>query len=81
MQEILHTHPAIMAIVAYWIYSAIVGGMPAPTASSSAGYTWAYNSFHILAGNLNAAVAARYPQVLPVQAPTVPVKPSTPETK
>jgi len=59
------SHPAVFGIGAYWLFSALVGGMPPPSASSSASYLWAYNSLHILAGNLNAAIAAKYPQIEP----------------
>jgi hypothetical protein len=57
-------HPAMFTIGAYWLFSAVVGGMPQPTASSGAGYTWLHNSLHILAGNLSSAMAARYPTIL-----------------
>lgn len=63
MPSILLQHPAIFAVAAYWIFSALVGGMPAPTTSNSSSYTWLYNSLHILAGNLSAAVSAKYPQL------------------
>lgn len=63
LPEIVNQHPAVAAIAAYWIFSAFVGGMYVPTTTSSPGYTWLYNSLHILAGNLSAAVAARYPQL------------------
>lgn len=63
MPEFITAHPAVFAIAAYWIFSALVGGMPTPTAASSSGYQWLYNSLHILAGNLSAAVAAKYPQL------------------
>jgi hypothetical protein len=57
-------HP-FMIIGIYWFFSAIVGGMPTPTLSSSMAYVWLHNSLHILAGNLTAAVATKFPQGLP----------------
>jgi hypothetical protein len=54
-------HPAVFTIGAYWVFSAVVGGMPEPTPTSSPAYVWAHNSLHILAGNLSNAVAVRYP--------------------
>ena len=63
LETVLAGHPAIDAIAAYWIYSAVVGGMPAPDANSSKFYIWIHNSLHILAGNLSAAVAAKYPNL------------------
>lgn len=61
--NIILEHPAIAAIAAYWGFSAFVGGMPSPTDKSSAGYVWLHNSLHILAGNLSAAVAQKYPNL------------------
>lgn len=57
-------HPFAI-IGAYWFFSAIVGGMPPPSLTSGTGYTWLHNSLHILAGNLTAAVASKFPQGLP----------------
>ena len=59
--NLIEAHPAVFTIAAYWIFSALVGGMPAPTTTSNAGYQWAYASLHILAGNLVSAFQARYP--------------------
>lgn len=82
-------HSAIITITAYWLFSAFVGGMPLPDATSSALYRWIHDSLHILAGNLNAAVAAKYPQ-LPqgsvqvtetAQKTTTLVPPENPEVK
>lgn len=71
----LAQHEAILAIAGYWVFSAIVGGMPAPDTTSGRGYLWAYNALHILAGNLTSAVSARYP-ALPGDTPkTEPPKP------
>lgn len=72
--NLILAHPAMVSIAAYWVFSALVGGMPAPVTSSSPGYTWLYNSLHILAGNLSAAVAVKYPQ-LPEIVPKNEVKP------
>jgi hypothetical protein len=57
-------HPAVFSIAAYWIFSALVGGMPFPKESSSSGYTWAYNSLHILAGNVTAVMTSKFSGVL-----------------
>lgn len=63
MIDFVQQHPTSCALAAYWVFSALVGGMPPPTASSSSGYQWLHNSLHILAGNLTAAVASKYPQL------------------
>lgn len=61
--NVITDHPAIVAIASYWIFSALVGGMPAPDATSSKGYTWMHSSLHIIAGNLSAAIVAKYPNL------------------
>jgi len=48
-------------IGSYWLFSALVGGMPEPAATSSLGYRWAFSSLHLLAGNVSTAVETRYP--------------------
>jgi hypothetical protein len=37
---------------AYYVFSSIVSGMPAPDDKSDWGYRWAYASLHTLAGNI-----------------------------
>jgi hypothetical protein len=61
-------HPAVLAIGTYWVFSALVGGMPEPDTSSSFLYRWAYSSFHILSGDLKNAVASRFPSAITVPA-------------
>ncbi len=53
-------HP-LQIIAGYYVYSAAVGSMPAPTDKSSTFYIWVHGFLHILAGNLSAAVAAKFP--------------------
>ena len=80
--NLILTHPAIAGIAAYWIFSALVGGMPPVTDKSSTGYAWFYNSMHILAGNVTAAIQSKYPN-LPAgsTATTTSVQQTTVETK
>lgn len=61
--NLITQHPAIVGIAAYWCFSALVGGMPQTDDKSSSGYVWLYNSLHILAGNLTAAVQSKYPNL------------------
>lgn len=62
MLEFIHLHPTITAIIGYYVFSAIVGGMPTPVpGSSSAAYTWMYNSLHLLAGNITEAFKKKFP--------------------
>ncbi|SEB40502.1 hypothetical protein [Terriglobus roseus] len=63
MIHLIELHPAALAILCYWLFSAIVGGMPDPDAKSGPGYRWVHNSLHILAGNLTTAVQAKYPEM------------------
>lgn len=57
-------HP-LQSIIAYWVFSAVVSGMPDPTPSSSVTYVWAHRSLHVLAGNVTSAVQSRYASILP----------------
>ena len=40
-----------MLFGAYYVFNAIVSGMPAPGEKDGKGYRWAYTSLHVLAGN------------------------------
>ena len=52
MNELLqHPRVIIEAIVVYWLFSAVVGSMPKPPATSYWG-TWLYGALHLFAGNL-----------------------------
>lgn len=53
---LIQAHPAAFALGAYYIFSAIVSGMPSPQPNSGMGYVWAFNSLHTLAGNLGRVV-------------------------
>ena len=48
-------HQTVVVLVAYYIFGALVGGMPAPTATSSTTYKWAFGSLNILASNISRA--------------------------
>ena len=50
---------ATQAIVGYFIFSAIVSGMPEPTSASSVGYRWAFGSLHVLVGDLSQWIGSR----------------------
>jgi len=52
VMQFLQSHTTIVSLVAYYIFSAVVGGMPAPTAQSSTTYQWAFATFNILASNI-----------------------------
>jgi hypothetical protein len=63
MWQIIMAHQFIAGVVALWLFSAFVSGMPEPLQNSSRGYEWLYNSLHLFTANLNKAFAARYPTV------------------
>ncbi len=50
-----------MLIGAYWLFSAFVGGMPAPEAGDSKTYRWAFQSLNILASNVSRAFSDKIP--------------------
>ena len=46
-------HNALALMLAWYVFSAVVSGMPAPNGNSSVAYSWAFHSLHILAGDLS----------------------------
>lgn len=54
-------HPAPSALAAYWIFSAVVSGMPEPVPASGVGYRWAYGTLHALAGDVSAYIRKQVP--------------------
>lgn len=46
-------HNALALMAAWYVFSAVVSGMPQPAETSGVGYRWAYHSLHILAGDLS----------------------------
>lgn len=40
-------------IAGFYLFSALVSGMPDPAPQSGMAYRWAYNTLHILAGDLS----------------------------
>lgn len=52
-----------LALLAGWyVFSAVVSGMPEPLAASGTGYRWAYASLHALAGDLSTWIGSRIPK-------------------
>lgn len=43
--------PWFFVFIGWYVFSAMVSGMPEPTADSSPWYIWAYRSFHILSAS------------------------------
>lgn len=50
---------------AYWVFSAFVGGMPAPESGDSKAYRWAFQSLNILASNVTRAFSSKIPGLNP----------------
>jgi hypothetical protein len=64
-------HAVLLAMVAWWLLSAVIDGMPPPPAGCGMAYTWLYLSCHVFAGNVTRAIRARFPGVPLVQACSV----------
>lgn len=47
------------SLIAYYVFSAFVSGMPEPTSASGTAYRWAYQSLHVLTGDLSAMIGSR----------------------
>lgn len=52
MLGLIHYHPAIAAIIGYWIWSALISALPAPTAKSSTFYVFLFRFLNTLAANI-----------------------------
>jgi hypothetical protein len=55
MPSIISAHPTISVLVAYYILSAAIGAMPAPTATSSTFYQFLFKFANTIGGNLTRA--------------------------
>jgi hypothetical protein len=60
MIQFITQHEFWSAIVGYWILSAAVSAMPAPTGNNP-GYAWLYQFLHTIAGNLTTAFGSKIP--------------------
>ena len=59
MFNFIQTHGAD-ALILFYVFSAIVSGMPEPTADkSNTVYVWAYHTLHTLAGDLSRYIGSR----------------------
>ena len=56
-------HLALWLLLAWWLLSAVIDGMPEPTPSCSRRYLWTYRTCHVFAANVYRALRARYPGV------------------
>jgi len=61
MIHFLMQHEFWTAVVAYWIFSAAVSGLPAPAANDQAWYVWLYSFCHTIAGNISNVVGNKIP--------------------
>lgn len=55
MQFISEHQFGFFLLVAYFVFSAVVDGMPEPVKNSSLTYQWAYATLHYLAGAVKTA--------------------------
>ncbi len=61
MFEFVAHHQFWAAVAIYWIFSAAVSSLPAPSANNSPGYVWLYRFGHTLAGNITTVFGSRIP--------------------
>lgn len=48
-------------VVAYWLFSAAVGALEAPTEKNGPFYRWAFKFLNTLAGNISRAFSSKIP--------------------
>jgi hypothetical protein len=53
--NLIEAHPTISVLIAYYLLSAAIGAMPAPTASDGRGYQFFFKFFNTIGGNLTRA--------------------------
>lgn len=46
-------------IAAYFVFSAVVSGMPEPAPNSGKAYVWAYHSLAVISGDLSSLIGSR----------------------
>ncbi len=63
LEALISAHPVVTALLGYFIFSAIVTGMPPVDASSSKAYRWAYGSLNVLAANIGGMMHAKFPEM------------------
>lgn len=58
----MHQISPTEVLIGYFLFSAIVSGMPEPVPSSGVFYRWAYQSLHVLSGDLSTVLGSRIPK-------------------
>jgi hypothetical protein len=56
---VIQQYPTISALVAYYVASAAIGSLPAPSAASGVFYQWFFKFANTLAGNLTRAFSSK----------------------
>jgi hypothetical protein len=64
-------HPTLSTLGAYYVFSAIVSGMPDPDTTSSKGYLWLFKTLHLLAADWGAGLSSKLPPPPPPLPPGV----------
>ncbi len=59
IQGIYSAHPYVSTLISYWVLSAFIGALPAPTASSNNLYKFIFAFSNSLGGNLLRALSTR----------------------
>lgn len=58
---LVQAHPTTFALVGYYVVSAAISSLPAPSAESHQFYRWFFQFSNTLAGNLNRAFSSKLP--------------------
>ena len=61
LSHFFQAHAIAVCILGYWIFSAVIGGMPPPSPADTRAYHWTFKSLHILAGDVGTAFTNRFP--------------------
>ena len=62
MLKLIGTHPAMAALIAFWIFSNLVGLMHTPQATSGKLYRRIFTLLHVLSAGLPRLLATMLPQ-------------------
>jgi hypothetical protein len=68
-------HPLTFGFASFWLFSALVSGMPSPSPGSSFAYHWLFASLNALAANVTDLIRQRYPRA-PLPEEEIPADPT-----
>ena len=56
----IETH-GVEALLIYYVFAAVIGGMPTPASDAGVAYQWVFRSFSLLGANVARLVATQMP--------------------